>query len=571
MRRGVVLRSAWRMARAYWFSREKGRAWLLLLSVIGLNLVLVYITVALNDWQGRFYQVIQEYNQAGFMKSVEVFAVLVAVFIVVKGYQIYVRMLLHTYWRRWLTEQYLTRWLHNNVYYQMPLLMGNAADNPDQRISEDVELFVSLTLRLSVDILHDVATVFSFVLILWELSGVIYIPLGTWSLPVHGYLVWLALFYAIAGTYWTIKVGRPLVRLDYDQQRFEADFRYGLIRIREYAESIAFYKGEQMETMNSMKQFGQVVGNSIKIIGVRKRLMWLTTGYTQLAAFFSILIASPRYFTGQIHLGQMFQIIDAYHHVQVGFSFIIDSFTRIAQWRAVVNRLNNFLVCMDAVPVSTVGKDICRYHDRDTVGLENVSVFQPDGSRLINHLTAELVRGQSVLITGPSGCGKSTLLRTLAGIWPYADGTATLPGKGKLLFIPQKSYLPIGTLREALLYPGLAGSSDEELRQVLADCLLPHLADKLHIAMNWGQVLSLGEQQRVAFARALIQQPHWLFLDEATSALDEKNEQMLYQLIRNRLIRTAVISVGHRSTLLPFHNSRLELDGLGGWHMHSLV
>jgi putative ATP-binding cassette transporter len=573
MRRGVMLRGAWKIARTYWFSEEKWSAWLLLSSVIVLNLVLVYITVQLNLWQGSFYDAIQNFNYAGFLKVMEQYALLGILLIVVKGYQIYVRMLLHMRWRRWLTERYLTAWLRKKSYYRLQLMAENAADNPDQRISEDVELFVMLTLRLSVDFLQDVVTVFSFVIILWDLSGIFNLPVGGREIAIYGYLVWLALAYAAVGTYWTLRIGRPLVRLEYDQQRYEADFRFSLVRVREHAESIALYSGENNEKRNCLQHFNEIIVNFLKIIDVRKKLMWLTTGYSQVSVIFAALIASPLYFRGQIHFGQMFQIIDAYNHVQVGFSFIIDSFTRLAQWRAVVNRLNNFLTFLEAIHIEDVShKEVVYWQQRVDFCVEQVNIFQPDGQKLVQELTLKLPIGQRLLITGPSGCGKSTLLRTLAGIWPYASGCIRIPQKARIMFVPQKSYMPINTLREVLLYPGLSRSvSDDDLQAILTECRLQHLTGKLDEWLDWGQALSLGEQQRVAFARAFLQKPDWLFLDEATSALDEATEQTVYQLAVKTLTKTAIVSVGHRSTLVEYHHTRLLLGGDGGWELRPIA
>lgn len=572
MRRGVVLRSAWRMARAYWFSEEKWSAWLLLSSVIGLNLVLVYVTVQLNLWQGLFFQVIQDYNYDGFIDAVLNYSLLAIVFVVVKGYQIQTRMQLDINWRRWLTDKYLNQWLQKMNYYRLQLLAGNAADNPDQRISEDVDLFVSLTLRLSIDLLNDIVTIFSFILILWNLSGVIYVSLGSLTIPIYGYLVWAALAYAGIGTYWTIRIGRPLVRLDYDRQRFEADFRFSLVRVREHAESIALYNGEVEEKKNCLRHFMNIVNNFTKIIHVRKKLMWLTTSYSRIAVIFAILVASPRYFRGQIHLGQMFQIIDAYEHVQIGFSFVIDSFTRLAQWRAVVNRLNNFLTYMETVQLeATSQKELIYNFKKGDFCVNYINIFRPDGYRLIKSITLQLKPNQRLLVTGPSGCGKSTLLRTFAKLWPFASGHIDVPADRKIMFVPQKTYMPIDQLRKVLLYPGVPWTvSDTDLIAALQACKLPQLTAKLNETQDWGHVLSLGEQQRIAFVRILLSKPDWLFLDEATSALDESTEREIYQLISRLLIRTAIVSVGHRKTLFDYHTSRLDLDGKGDWHLSSI-
>lgn len=572
MKRGAVLRSAWKIARAYWFSEEKWSAWRLLIAVVTLNLSLVFITVQINVWHSFFYQVIQDYDYAGFLDAVMQFAILAGLFIIVRGIQIYVRMLLHINWRRWLTDRYLSEWLHKKNYYRLQLLAGSSADNPDQRISEDIELFVGLTLRLSLDVLQDVVTVSSFVVILWNLSGVIIFNFGGIDITVYGYLVWAAFLYAGLGTYWTIKVGRPLVKLEYEQQRYEADFRYSLVRVRDNAESIALYAGEGQEKVNCLRHFCNIVGNYKEIICVRKNLMWLTTAYSQAAVIFSILVASPRYFYNQIHLGQMFQIIDAYNHVQAGFSFIIDSFTRLAQWRAVVNRLNNFIIFMETVRVENASyKRIIDHQADNKFILNKVSVYRPDSGILVHDATFSINRGDRILVSGPSGCGKSTLLRALAGIWPYTDGQVKIPSNANILFVPQRTYMPIDELRKVLVYPGLRRKvSDDELIELLKACRLPHLVDNLNNSFDWGQALSLGEQQRIAFVRTLLLKPDWLFLDEATSALDENTEQIVYRLINDNLLKTAIVSVGHRGTLLGYHEKRLILDGKGDWHLEKI-
>jgi vitamin B12/bleomycin/antimicrobial peptide transport system ATP-binding/permease protein len=569
MRRGVVLRKGWKMASAYWFSNESASAWLLLLSAIGLNMVLVYITVELNLWQGNFYLVIQNMNQGGFIDAIVKYGLWVLLLIVVKGYQIYFRMLLHIHWRRWLTDRYLSQWLQNKTYYQLQLTNSNFADNPDQRISEDVDLFVSITLRLTLDLLNDMITICSFLVILWNISGVVSFSFSTFNFTIYGYLVWTALAYAMIGTYCTFRLGRPLVKLDYDQQRYEADFRFSLMRIRENAESIALYDGENQEKENCLQRFKYIVDNFTKIIAVRKQLMWLTTGYSHISVIFAIAMASPRYFRGQIHLGQMFQIIDAYNYVQTGFSFIIDSFTRLAQWRAVINRLNSFLLCIDTAKMEKLAQEKQMVNkQKGEFSIRNVSISQPDGHNLVNALNVHLNPGERLIITGPSGCGKSTLLRTFAGLWPFATGCIDIPYKGRIMFVPQKPYMPIDKLRKVLLYSGSQRQvADHELMDVLKDCRLAHLAEQLDEIRDWGQILSLGEQQRIAFARILLLKPEWLFLDEATSALDEATEKIVYERVLKILPRTSIVSVGHRKTIFPYHKNCLTLDGKGGWYI----
>jgi putative ATP-binding cassette transporter len=564
----ALLLTSWKIARSYWFSEEKWSAWGRLLTVIALNLGIVYILVVINKWQVNFYEVIQNHDFQGFIQAIGQYSLLAGCLVLVRGYQIYTRMMLHIGWRRFLTQKYLSDWLYHKTYYLLQLYPENETDNPDQRISEDIELFVWLTLKLSLDMLQDFVTILSFIVILWDLSGVITFSLFGYYISIYGYLVWVAALYASVGTLWTVSVGRPLVTLDFDQQRYEADFRFSLMRLRENAESIALYGGEKQENWGFHQKFGKVVTTYCKIVSIRKQLMWLTSAYTQVSAIFASLVAAPRYFSSQIHLGQMFQIVDAYNHVQTGFSFVVDSFTRLAQWRAVVNRLNNFLVSMEMFRNHssrayklTVSRENCRNYLAS-----NVTVSLPDGSNLIQDFSLTIKPAERLLIMGSSGCGKSTLLRTFAGIWPFASGKIISPFAEKVMFVPQKSYMPLSSLGEILFYPDIVkGKNDKKMQEILMLCKLPHLIDKLHVVADWGQTLSLGEQQRVAFARVLLQKPHWLFLDEVTSALDESTELAMYEMMIEQLPSTAIISVGHRHTLMKYHQTKLELDGQGNW------
>ncbi|AJQ26475.1 ABC transporter ATP-binding protein/permease [Pelosinus fermentans] len=568
MRRGkaALLLTSWKIARSYWFSEEKWSAWGLLFTVITLNLGIVYMLVLINTWQVNFYEVIQSHNYQGFMESIGHYCILAACLVVVRGYQIYTRMMLHIGWRRWMTERYLSDWLTHKTYYLLQLSQEHDMDNPDQRISEDIEMFVWLTLRLSLDLLQDLVTILSFIVILWNLSGIITLSIAGYEIPIQGYLVWVAMLYAMGGTYWTVKTGRPLVKLDFDQQRYEADFRFSLMRLRENAESIALYGGERQEKWSFHQGFGKIIATYQKIMKVRRSLTWLTSSYTQVSSIFASIAAAPRYFTSQIHLGQMFQIVDAYRHVQTGFSFVVDSFTLLAQWRAVVNRLNNFLVSMEMVrgQLPRAYKLNISRENSAVYSACNLQIFLPDGSLLIKDLSLSIKPADKLLIMGESGCGKSTLLRTFAGIWPYASGKIIVPDKQKVMFLPQKSYLPCSSLRETLVYPDIVKEDkDRVMREILVMCKLAHLTDKLHIVADWGHTLSLGEQQRVAFARVLLQKPNWLFLDEATSALDEGTEQAMYKMIVSTMSSAAIISVGHRSTLMNYHTAKMELNSMG--------
>jgi putative ATP-binding cassette transporter len=562
----TALDISWR----YWLAEEKWLAWALLLGVITLNLGLVAISVLLNTWQSNFYQVIQEYNQRGFLEAVAKFALLATCYTLVRGYQIYLRMMLHIRWRRWLTKYYLNNWLYGRTYYRLQLLANDITDNPDQRLSEDIEMFVSLSLRLSLDLLQDLTTIFSFVVILWQLSGVEIISLGQYQLPIYGYLVWAAIIYAAIGTYYTLRVGRPLVNLDFDQQRYEADFRFGLMRLRENAESVALYNGENYENLNFGEKFQRIFGNYLNIAMLRKRLTWLSTGYDQVSSIFAVFVASPRYFKGEFHLGQMFQIIDAYHRVQSGFSFIIDSFARIAEWRAVVNRLDSFLISMDFVRTALPNTHQMKVVpvSQSVFKVQHLNIFLPNGNNLIKNINLSLSPRERLLVVGPSGYGKSTLLRALAGIWPYATGELYIPSDRKIMFVPQKTYMPLRSLREILLYPERSANiKNAALENILYSCKLPYLIPKLNVIDNWGQTLSLGEQQRIAFAQIHLQRPDWLFLDEATSALDEKTEREMYSLLTKQLPHTSIVSVGHRQALTEYHLTKLEIGSNGWWQL----
>lgn len=566
MRRGTVLKSAWKLASAYLFSERWRRAWGLLLSVVALNCTAVYITVRTNLWQADFYNMLQSQRYTGCMAAIGVYAFLASFLVLLRGMQTRLRLSLHLDWRAWLTETYLNLWLRDQAYYRMQF-QGKAADNPDQRISEDVDLFVALTIRLFLECMQDALTVCSFIVILWNISEVAVLSVGASSVAIHGYLVWAALLYALVGTGLTVRIGKPLIQLDYEQQKYEADFRYSLVRMREYGESIALYGGERAEKRGCMAHFLQLACNFRRIIGVRKRLTWLTDGYAHAAVVFSIFVASPPYFSGKITLGHMFQIVDAFHHVQAGLSFLIDSFTRFAQWRAVVNRLDTFLSSLERAAAQRKAQQLS-LPEGQMLRLQDVDVKRPDGAVLVARLHFSLRPGQRLLIAGPSGCGKSTLLRTVAGLWLYARGEIELPRRQKCLFVPQKPYMPIGSLEEALRYPHASRQlSRTACAEALSLCGIGYLIKRLDEHGDWGKMLSLGEQQRLAFARILLQKPEWIFLDEATSALDEANQALVYGLLCERLPEAAVVSVGHRKAIEAYHEQKLLVNGRGGWQL----
>jgi putative ATP-binding cassette transporter len=564
-----LLRDAWTIARPYWFSEDRWAGRGLLVAVIALNLGIVAINVMLNKWNNAFYNSLQDKNYDVFLQQLFRFTWLAGSFIVVAVYELYLNQMLQIRWRRWLTDRYLKSWLDGGAYYRMQLV-AKETDNPDQRIAEDVRLFIAGasgaggTLGLAIGGMRAVVTLVSFVTILWGLSGALTLP---WvGLTVPAYMVWAALLYAIVGTWLTDLIGRPLVRLNFNQQRYEADFRFNLVRFRENTEGVALYRGEADELRGFRERFAAVVNNWWGIMRQRKRLTGFTAGYAQAAIIFPFVVAAPRYFRGEIPLGGLVQTASAFGQVQDALSYIVSSYTELAEWRAVVERLAGFGRAIERVHAEA-GVEGIRRTDEDSVSMElkDVDLLLPGGRPLMEGVDLTFRRGDNALISGPTGSGKSTLFRAIAGIWPFGRGEIRMPAHGRSLFLPQKPYLPIGTLREIVSYPNLPGAVDDAvLGETLEAVGLPDLAGRLDESAHWALRLSPGEQQRIAFARALVQRPDWLFLDEATSAVDEAGEARLYTLLRDRLPNTTVLSVGHRSSLRPFHSRQLVLtpDGV---------
>jgi vitamin B12/bleomycin/antimicrobial peptide transport system ATP-binding/permease protein len=564
----LFLKEVWKLTRAYWYSEEKRIGRLLLAVIIGLSLGRVYLLVLLNQWNNEFYNTLQNHDKDGFFSAFGDFTILATCFIIVAVYEFYLQQMLEIKWRRWITEHYLKTWFKKRTYYLMEL-KNDSTDNPDQRISEDLKLFVSSTLQLSLGLLKATVTLISFVFILWNLSGEILLPFGEKNITIHGYMVWMAIIYAVIGTWLTQKIGHPLVGLNFMQQRYEADFRFSLVRLRENSEGIAFYHGEAQEQTNLLLRFKGVFENFRALMKRQKMLTWFTSGYGQAAIIFPFLVAAPRYFSNQIQLGGLMQTASAFGRVQDALSFFVDSYSALAEWKAVVNRLTGFSDHMKHITeVEKTATVKVNFMPDSTLTVQNLCVDLPTAKRLVTDLELQIHAGDTVLITGDSGCGKSTLMRTLAGIWPFGTGYIVIPEGKSRLFLPQKSYLPLGTLRDALLYPyGAAMITDEAIQEVMVQCKLDSFSDKLHQTENWSHILSLGEQQRIAFARAILQRPDWLFLDEATSALDEATEQVLYQLLLAVLKDSTIISVGHRSTLAQYHKRKLHLEPTGNWQM----
>lgn len=552
-------RDVWYLTKSYWQSEEKKKAFFLLGCIIALTLGVVYMLVLLNQWNNSFYSALQNYDAKKIFYELIHFSWLAAIYILLAVYSYYLQQTLILNWRRWLTTRFIDIWLQNKTYYNLQMF-GKDTDNPDQRISEDVRQFVEMTLSFGIGILKAFCTFASFVVILYNLSGSLSFTFMGKTWTINGYMLWASLLYSVIGTYITHIVGRKLVKINFIQQKYEADFRFSMIRLRESAESVAFYRGEAQEGSVFKQRFKMLLDNFWKLVNKQKQLVFLNSGYSQIAIIFPFVVAMNRYLTKEVTLGGLMQVASAFGRVQDSLSYFVDMYSSIAQWQAVVMRLTCFGHHMHDVYQQAERFHVERFAAADVVEVNNMQINLPDGKPLLENISFTLHPGHNVLIKGVSGSGKSTLLRAISGIWPFVDGKIFLPERDKLMFIPQRSYLPLGTLRAALNYPGNKPIDDTELIYLMDLCQIGYLKDKLDLEADWSHVLSVGEQQRLAFVRAHIQQPQWLFLDEATSALDEDTEANMYSLLQERLQQTTVVSVGHRSTLNKYHELVLRLN-----------
>ncbi len=552
----------WQLAKPYWNSDERWQARGLLAVIVAFTLALVYMAVQFNTWNREFYNALEQKNYADFQALLLYFCFLAAVYIALAVYKLYLTQMLQMRWRIWLTRLYLGEWLEKQVYYRLQAA-SRGTDNPDQRIAEDLRQFTSGTLSLSLGVLSSVVTLISFIAILWSVSGPLSFMLGSAAITIPGYMVWAAVAYALVASVLTHYVARPLIGLNFQQERFEADFRFNLVRLRENAEGVALYRGEAPERGNLLARVEKIRANWWQLMRYTKRFTGFSAGYGQIALIFPFLVGAPRYFSGAITLGGLMQIANAFGEVQGALSWFVNNYDILASWRASIDRLLTFHNALEqaGTEADQPGGIVLARAPQAAFSAARLDLALPNGKLILAQQDFSIEPGERVLVTGPSGSGKSTLFRALAGIWPHGKGKVTIPENAKLLFLPQKPYIPIASLRDAVCYPALPGQfGDAAIREAIVACKLEHLADRLDETQNWSLTLSLGEQQRLALARALLHQPDWLFLDEATASLDEANEAYLYGLLRQRLPKTAIVSIAHRPTVAAHHDRRYVVE-----------
>lgn len=550
----------------YWNSEEKKSARLYLAAIITLTIAAVYMTLLLNEWFNSFYSALQNYDSDAVYRGLLRFTGLAFAHIAFAVYSYYLQQRLALRWRKWMTKNYLAKWTGQQMYYRLEMFSQGTADNPDQRISEDINLFTARTLSFMSGLLRSATTIVCFIFVLWNLSEVLSFSAAGQEIHIYGYLVWTALAYSVLGTWITHKVGHRLVSLNYLQQKLEADFRFSMVRLRETAESVAFYNGAAKEEAFLSNRFMTLLRNTLFIIKKQKQLSWLTNSYAQIAIIFPFVVAVPRYLSQNISLGGLMQIANCFGKVQDAMSYFVDVYASLAEWQSCAERLLSFDKHIAAIEKETEEKSgsLVREETHDRLRLTDVTISVPamdENKRtreIISSASCTIKSGEHVILKGPSGSGKSTLLRTLAGFWPYVKGHISMPAPSEIMFIPQKPYIPMGTSAEAASYP-LETADEEILSPLLVECGLSHLMEKTDTEADWSHILSLGEQQKLAFVRVFLRKPKWVFLDEATSAMDEETEEKMYRLL-TALPGTTVISIGHRSTLDKWHNRVLRIE-----------
>jgi putative ATP-binding cassette transporter len=553
----------WQLIKLYWQSDQRFPAYLFFIIVMVMTVSLVGLDVVFNYWYNYFYNALQAYDKHGVIRLLMVFCLIAVFYIILAVYRYYVSQLFGLRWRRWLTEQFVGRWLQRRSYYLLENF-DEKTDNPDQRIQEDIGSLINFSIDLSMGLIGAFTTFFAFIYILWELSGQLSIPLGRFgTLHIQGYLVWVGVIYALIGTFFAFKIGRPLVPLNFEQQRREATFRYAAVDLRSHAENVALYRGEEHQKSILNRLFGRVLDNWLMIILRQKMLLWFSAGYNQVSVLLPLVVALPNYFDKVFLLGGLIQSLQAFGRVQDSLSFLVNSYPRIAEWQAVAQRLTTFVnhISDAEEKAEKENKLVIQKHAEHVITVRNMSISTPRNQVLLENINENFVHGQHYLIKGESGIGKSTFIRAMAGIWPYAGGEAIFPDTQHVMYLPQKPYMPIGTLAEAILFPNQMQKGQEgQLETILRQCNLADFIPRLRETASWSEQLSPGEQQRIAFARVLLQKPDWIFMDESTSMLDMLNEEAMYKAVKTNLPNCSIVSVGHRASLESYHGHVINME-----------
>ncbi|MGJ8525426.1 Inner membrane ABC transporter ATP-binding protein YddA [Halomonadaceae bacterium LMG 33818] len=537
----------------------------MMIAILLMAVAMVGLNVYISYWNRQLFNALQNFDDGVFPRLVLYFLIYLIVFISIAIFQYFIQSLLQLRWRRWLTFHYIDKWVNHSRYYQLEL-DHHYSDNPDQRITEDIDAYTHLSLSLFIGLFSSILTLASFIGMLWHISGNLTFSLGGHTVVITHYMVWVAIIYSFVGNWLAHVIGRKLISINYYKQKVEANLRFGLVRLRENGRAIAQMKGDSTEREQIKTGFHAIWEATRALIKYNKRLLGYNSGFSNLASIFPLFAAAPQYFAKQITLGNLSQISMAFGNVQSSLSWFVSSYSSLANWRTVIERLDNFNDALDKLPEPTQRPgQLFRQEENARPELSSLELKLPDGTSKLTIDDLVLNKGENTLIEAPSGAGKSLLFGLLSGNWPFWQGKVTMPTS--TFFIPQAPYLPIGSLKEVLAYPSMADHyNDDRLEEVLWDAGLPQLIKELETRAHWERILSPGEKQRISFARALLRRPQWLFLDEATAALDLSAEQSLYQLLKERMPGTTLVSIAHKNTLMPFHPRVIVLSQLEGTH-----
>ncbi len=560
--RGLTWRRLLRLAAPFWTGRTRRTAWRLTAILAAISVAQVLLQLRLNLWSGDFFNAVDARDGTAVLRNVGVFLVLAVGLMAAAAYQIDLKMAVQGEWRRALAHRLMDRWLDRGTHYHLRFF-GSAYDNPDQRIADDSFLVTQTAVDFATGILVSVLLLFGFLGVLWTLSGTLRLTLGGMAVAIPGYLVYAAIIYAVVGTLFAHHIGRPLTGINERRRAAEGDLRAALLRIRDNSESIALLRGEATERVSLYHALDRVLAVWRLLRRRTRQLTWATSAYTIAAPVFPLLIAAPQYLEGELSLGGLMQASWAFVQLQAALGWFVDNYARLSEWRAWANRLLALDEAADVVArPPEAGEPRIRYfgNAEGVLRLVDLQVATPEGTIMIDRASAEIRPGEKVLIVGESGVGKSTLIRAIAGLWPWGKGTIEWPAGAATMFVPQRDYMPVGSLRAVLAYPVRPENvADAALVAALARCGLESLAGRLDDVERWEDVLSSQERERLAFVRLLVHRPRWVFLDEVLSHFDDTDLATLMRIFREELVEATVITIEHRAGLEAYHDRTLTL------------